>query len=230
MRIGIIGAMEEEVTAVKDRMKVERIEKKAGMEFYMGVFEEKEVVVVKSGIGKVNAAICTQILIDDFDVACVINTGVAGGVKDGLKPGDVIIASDLIQHDVDGTVCGYERGQVPRMSVVAFAADEKLSKLAEAAAEKIEEFRVLRGRIISGDQIIADSEKLKFFREKFGAYAVEMEGAAIGHVCFVNEIPFAVIRSISDSADENSNMDYDAFVNMAISNSIRILTDMIRNM
>lgn len=230
MVVGIIGAMEEEITIVKDQMKVERIEKKAGMEFFKGNFHGKDIVAVKSGIGKVNAAVCTQILVDDFNVDLVINTGVAGAVNEKINPGDVVISTDLIQHDVDASVFGYEIGQIPRMNVLSFKADEKLVNLAIDAAAKLNEYKVFKGRIISGDQGIGSLEKKKYFKEKFDAYAVEMEGAAIGQTCYINDIPFVVIRSISDRADGNADMDYDTFVNIAIDNSIVILTNIINRL
>ncbi|EYE88429.1 S-adenosylhomocysteine nucleosidase [Fervidicella metallireducens AeB] len=230
MVIGIIGAMEEEVQAIKEEMAVDRIEKKAGLEFYMGKFLGKEVVVVRSGIGKVNAAICTQILIDDFNVDMVINTGIAGGVNININPGDVVISTDLVHHDVDATAFGYDIGQVPRLESFSFKADERLVEIAINAAEKMDKFKVFKGRIISGDQFIANHEKITFFREKFDAFAVEMEGAAIGHACFMNNIPFVVIRSISDKADGSAQMDYQTFQNIAISNSIGILKNMINCM
>lgn len=230
MVIGIIGAMEEEVQAIKEEMTVDRIEKKAGLEFYMGIFLDKEVVVVRSGIGKVNAAICTQILIDDFNVDMVINTGIAGGVNININPGDVVVSTDLVHHDVDATAFGYDIGQVPRLESFSFKADERLVEIAINAAEKMDKFKVFKGRIISGDQFIANHEKITFFREKFDAFAVEMEGAAIGHACFMNNIPFVVIRSISDKADGSAQMDYQTFQNIAINNSIGILKNMINCM
>lgn len=230
MIIGIIGAMDEEVIEIKNTMKVDRIEKKAGMEFFMGYLLGKEVVVVRSGIGKVNAAICTQILIDDFNVDLVINTGVAGGVNEEINPGDVVISTDVLHHDMDTTVFGDELGQVPRMDVYSFEADKSLVDNAMSAALKMNEFRVFSGRIISGDQFVANHDKIKFFREKFNAYAVEMEGAAIGHTCHVNNTPFVVIRSISDKADGSAGIDYESFKGMAIHNSLGILTNMINVM
>lgn len=230
MIIGIIGAMDEEVIEIKNNMKVDRIEKKAEMEFYMGSFSNKEVVVVKSGIGKVNAAICTQILIDDFNVNMIINTGVAGAVNAQINPGDVVVSTDVLHHDMDTTVFGDELGQVPRMKVYSFEADKELIKNAMDSAVKMNEFKVFSGRIISGDQFIADYDKISFFRDKFNAYAVEMEGAAIGHTCHVNNIPFVVIRSISDKADGTAGIDYESFKSMAIHNSLGILTNMINVM
>ena len=230
MKIGIIGAMEEEVDIIKKNMKLDKIQKKAKMEFYEGTFKSKNIVVVKSGIGKVNAASCAQILIDDFRVDLIINTGVAGGVSSGIKPLDVVISSDLVEHDADGTACNYKPGQIPRMDVYSFKADERLISLAKEAVKKSTEFKVHVGRIISGDQIIADSNRLKYFRETFDASAVEMEGAAIGHVCYLNAVPFVVIRSISDSADEKQDMDYDKFVDISIKNSVSITSYMIENL
>ncbi|GFR35036.1 5'-methylthioadenosine/adenosylhomocysteine nucleosidase [Thermobrachium celere] len=230
MRIGIIGAMDEEVIKIKESMEVERIEKKANMEFYMGKFLGKEVVVVRSGIGKVNAAVCTQILIDDFNVDAVINTGIAGGVYSEINVGDVVVSTDLVHHDFDTTAFGYEVGQIPRMEVYSFKADEKLIDIAIRSAEALKDFKVYSGRIISGDQFINSREKISYFREKFNAYAVEMEGAAIAHVCYLNNVPFVVIRSISDKADGSAHVDYPTFMNKAIENSIGILSNMIRAM
>jgi adenosylhomocysteine nucleosidase len=230
MTIGIIGAMEEEVTAIKNKMNVHDILKKAGMLFFVGEFSDSKLVVVESGIGKVNAAICAQILIDDFKVERIINTGIAGGVNEKVNPGDIVISTELVYHDIDTSAFGDKVGQVPRMDVYAFPADDRLIKLAEACAEKITEHNVFQGRIISGDQFIANSEKIKELREVFGAYAVEMEGAAIGHACYVNNIPFVVIRSISDRADGDVHIDYWTFKNIAINNSVEMITNMIENM
>ncbi|MCX7902999.1 MAG: 5'-methylthioadenosine/adenosylhomocysteine nucleosidase [Caloramator sp.] len=228
--IGIIGAMEEEILKLKEMMKVDRIEKKANMEFYKGILFDKDVVVVRSGIGKVNAAICSQILIDDFNVDIVINTGVAGRVNEKLNPGDVVISKDLVQHDVDGTCIDYKPGQIPRMDDYIFKADEKLINLALESTKDIEHFKVHIGRIATGDQVIADSKKLIWLKETFDALAVEMEGAAIAHACYVNNIPFVVIRSISDFADENHVADYEKYINIAIENSISILTNMLKKL
>ncbi|MDO6354378.1 5'-methylthioadenosine/adenosylhomocysteine nucleosidase [Caloramator sp. CAR-1] len=228
--IGIIGAMEEEILKLKKMMKVDRIEKKANMEFYKGILLNKDVVVVRSGIGKVNAAICTQILIDDFNVDIVINTGVAGRVNEKLNPGDVVISKDLVQHDVDGTCIDYKPGQIPRMDDYIFKADEKLISLAFEATKDIEHFNVHIGRIATGDQVIADSKKLIWLKETFDALAVEMEGAAIAHASYINNIPFVVIRSISDFADENHVADYEKYINIAIENSISILTNMLKKL
>lgn len=228
MRIGIIGAMDEEVIKIKEEMQVERIEKKAQMEFFLGQFLGKDVVVVRSGIGKVNAAVCAQILIDDFNVDAIINTGIAGGVYSEINVGDVVVSTDLVHHDFDTAAFGYELGQVPRMEVYSFKADEKLVNVAVDSAKQLDGFNVYSGRIISGDQFINSREKISFFREKFNAYAVEMEGAAIAHVCYLNSVPFVVLRSISDKADGSAHVDYPTFMNKAINNSIGILSNMLR--
>lgn len=230
MIIGIIGAMDEEVAIIKEQLELHRIEKKAGMEFYLGVFEGKEVVIVRSGIGKVNAAICTQILIDDFNTDFIINTGIAGGVSEELNPGDVVVSTDLVHHDFDATAFGYEAGQVPRMEVFSFTADSRLADIAFSTASNLGDFKVFKGRIASGDQFVADPGVIRLLRERFNSHAVEMEGSAIAQTCYVNNIPFVVIRSISDRADGSAHVDYETFKDMAIKNSIAILSNMIKVM
>ena len=230
MIIGIIGAMDEEISVLKEQLELKKIVNKAGMEFFTGKLIDKDVVIVRSGIGKVNAAICTQILIDDFQVDVVINTGIAGAVNKDVNPGDVVISTDLVHHDFDAKAFGYEVGQVPRMEVFSFKADSNLVKIAHASAESISEFKAYGGRIVSGDQFIADPEKITIPRDRFDSYAVEMEGAAIAHACYPNNIPFVVIRSISDRADGSAHIDYETFKDMAIKNSIGIITNMIKNM
>lgn len=230
MKIGIIGAMDEEIAIIKKEMNIYRSKNKAGMFFLTGKFSGIDVVLVRSGIGKVNAAICTQVLIDDFNIDMVINTGIAGGVKEVINPGDVVISTDLVHHDMDTSAFGDEIGQVPRMDTFSFMAHEKLVDLAFSSAKKLKGYNVYKGRIISGDQFIADTDKIMSLRERFNAYAVEMEGAGIAHTCYVNGIPFVVIRSISDRADSNIHMDYATFKNIAINNSIGILKNMFENM
>lgn len=230
MVIGIIGAMDKEINELKSRTEIIKITKKAEMEFFSGKLLDKDVVIVKSGVGKVNAAVCTQILIDYFNVQYVINTGIAGGVKACIKPGDVVISKDLVYHDVDGTAFGDRLGQVPNMNVFNFEADDFLSQLAVKAAKTNNEINVFLGRIISGDQFIADHSKLKFLRDNFDACAVEMEGTAIAHTCYLNKIPFVIIRSISDCADGSAHMDYEKFQSIAIKNSVQILLNMIKEL
>ena len=223
MAIGIIGAMEKEITVLRNDMNVEKTFKKANMTFYIGKLYDKEAVLVKSGVGKVNASICTQILIDKFDVDYVVNTGIAGGVKEDIAPGDIVISTDLLYHDFDTSIFGDKIGQIPDMDVYSFKADSKLIDIAYNMAEHVSEFKVYKGRIISGDQFIASADKIVHFRNFFDAYAVEMEGTAIAHTCFLNNVKFVIIRSISDRADGNAHMDYEEFQGIAIKNSVNII-------
>lgn len=228
MIIGIIGAMKEETQAVLDMVKIERKETKAGMEFNFGKLNEKQLVIVTSGIGKVNAAICTQIMIDDFYVDTVINVGVAGGIGKEIFPGDVVIADSLVQHDVDTSVFGDKIGQIPRLDTFDFRCDEMLVEKAKTACMGIDEHKVFVGRIVSGDQFIADVDKIRWMDKEFCSLACEMEGASIAQVCYLNNVPFVVIRSISDNANNGAHVDYEHFKTIAIRNSSEILFNMIR--
>lgn len=227
--IGIIGAMEEEVAAL--RQKGEQITAKSigTMDFYLLNFEGKQLVVVQSGIGKVNAAICAQILVDHFGVDCVINVGVAGGLKKGLHIGDVVISKSVQQWDVDVSALGDPAGTIPRMETSIFPADDKLVDLAQQAGTVLEGKQVFVGHILSGDQFVASNDVKERLKTVFHGDCVEMEGAAIGHACFINKMPFVIIRSISDSADDDGSMSYETFKSIAIENSMALLEKMIAN-
>lgn len=227
-RIGIIGAMEEEVSRLKEMMEQVTIRKKASMEFNLGILNGKEVVVVRSGIGKVNAGICTQILVDDFQVDGIINTGIAGSLKNEINIGDIVISTDAIQHDVDAREFGYEPGQIPRMDVLAFKADLQMIEQAEASSHEVNpEVGVFKGRVVSGDQFIADRRVKENIIEKFQGYCTEMEGAAIAQAAYLNHVSFVVIRSISDKADDSASVDYPAFEKKAIENGVRLVSHMV---
>lgn len=228
MIIGIIGAMEEEVEILKSHMEVHSKENKAKMEFFSGTLWDKQVVIVTSGIGKVNAAVCTQILIDDFNVTKVINVGVAGGIGEKVSPGDVVIADTLVEHDMDAVAFGYKVGQIPRMDTFAFKCDSGLVLAAKEACKDINAHETYIGRIVTGDQFIASIDKIRWLNSEFGALACEMEGGSIAHVCYLNSIPFVVIRSISDNANTGAHMDFEKFKAIAITNSIKILTKMLQ--
>lgn len=229
--IGIIGAMDEEVSRLKEKMHVKKVEKKAGMEFFDGELAGKEVVIVRSGIGKVNAGICTQILVDDFQVEAVINTGVAGSLKNEINIGDIVLSSDSLQHDMDATGFGYKPGIIPRMEQSVFVADAQLIELAKQVNEQVNpEIRTFVGRVVSGDQFISDKQKKDYLVEQFAGYCTEMEGAAIAQTCYVNEIPYLVIRAISDKADNSATMDYGEFEAKAIEHTVKLLTGMMEQM
>lgn len=229
--IGIIGAMDEEVAALAEKMSSVTEKNIAGMTFKSGVLEGKNVVIVRSGIGKVNAAMCTQILASVYQVEAVINTGVAGSLKNEINIGDIVISSDAIQHDMDATGFGYALGVIPRMPVSTFVADERLIKLAkEACAEAVPEVGVFVGRVVSGDQFITAKSVKEKLIENFKAYCTEMEGAAIAQAAYLNNIPYLVIRAISDKADDSASMDYGEFERKAIEHSVAMMLSMVAKM
>lgn len=227
-RTGIIGAMEEEVALLKERMDLEVVVKKASMEFYQGKLEGREVVIVRSGIGKVNAGICTQILVDVFNVSRVINTGIAGSLKAEIDIGDVVLSSDAMQHDVDARAFGYQRGEIPRMETLSFPGDEELIALAKAACEEANpDIRVHVGRVVSGDQFIADRAVKDEIASWTDGYCTEMEGAAIAQAAYQNRVPFVIVRAISDKADDSASEDYPTFERKAIERSVRLIENFI---
>ncbi len=229
--IGIIGAMEEEVAALKEKMNISGVLQKASMEFYKGTLQGKQVVVVRSGIGKVNAGLCTQILIDLFDVKKVINTGIAGSLDARINIGDIVISTEAVQHDMDATQFGYPVGQIPRMETFGFPADEEMVRTAKEACEKVNpEIRVFSGRVVTGDQFIASREIKDRIKENFGGLCTEMEGAAIAQAAWLNKVPFVIIRAISDKADDSAEMDYPTFEAQAIIHSVRLTEEMVRRL
>lgn len=229
--IGIIGAMDEEVAKVKEQMEDVSVVQKASMDFYKGTLKGVPVVVVRSGIGKVNAALCTQILVDTFQISSVINTGIAGSLRAEINIGDIVLCTDALEHDMDAVAFGYPVGQIPRMDTLSFEADEKLRTVAKAACEKVlPEIGVFEGRVVTGDQFVSSAQKKDWLIETFAGYCTEMEGAAIAHAAYVNDIPFLIIRAISDKADNSASMDYPAFEAMAIDNSVKLLMEMVTNL
>lgn len=229
MIIGIIGAMDEEVELLLKEIELKRKEIKASMVFNFGSLYGKDVVIVRCGIGKVNAAICSQILIDDFNVDVIVNVGIAGGIGKDIFPGDIVIAENLIQYDMDTSAFGDKVGQIPRLDTYDFKCDDNLVNLAKGACESFEKSFFV-GRIATGDQFVADIEKIKWLNEEFHAIACEMEGGSIAQVCYLNKVPFVVIRSISDNANNGAHMDFEKFTPIAVKNSTYILQNMIKIM
>lgn len=209
MTIGIIGAMEAEIVSIKEDMNIISAKNIIGLDFYMGTLNGQNIVLVRSGVGKVNAAICTQILIDMYAVDTVINVGVAGAIAPDLHIGDIVISDDLVHHDFDTTKLGDEPGEVMG-SESYFKADEELVKRAYSAVEKVG-LTVSIGRIASGDQFISSPEAKERIWKLFKAKCCEMEGAAVAHTCYLNKIPFVVIRAISDNAEEGTEVNYERF-------------------
>lgn len=229
MRIGIIGAMSEEVQGIKKLMTDIEEEKIGTLTFYTGVMHDKDIVLLETGIGKVNAAIGATLMIEAFDVEEIIFTGVAGGINEELDLGDVVISRDLIQHDFDTSAFGDKLGMIPRMDNSIFKADDELIELAVNAGKKLKG-KVVVGRVLSGDQFIASPEKIAFLKKEFNGDCTEMEGAAVGHVCQVLDIPFVVIRTMSDKANSDAHTDYATFMRIAADNSVTLVNEMLSNM
>lgn len=230
-KIGIIGAMEQEVAQLKSKM--EQVEEStfAGMTFLDGTLCGKKVVLVRSGIGKVNMAVCAEVLAGHFKVGCLINTGIAGSLCNDINIGDVVISTDAIQHDVDATGFGYKRGVIPQMDESTFVADEHLINLAKNACETVNtDIRVFTGRVVTGDQFISKDEVKQDLIETFHGLCTEMEGGAMAQVAWLNKIPFVIIRAISDKADHSAEVDYAEFEKKAIEHSIKLVCQMLEDM
>ena len=229
MITGIIGAMEEEVAKLKTEMTGVIESKKAGMNFLKGKLFDKDVVVVRSGIGKVNAAICTQILVDDFKIDRVINTGVAGGLHSELEVGDIVISSDALYHDFDVTGFGYKEGVIPRMETSTFTADMELATKAKDICNKVNpDIKCFIGRVVSGDEFVSTNEKKTWLVDKFNGYCTEMEGCGIAHAAYLNNIPFIIVRAISDKADGSAKVDYSEFEMKAIEHTVKLMKELLR--
>lgn len=215
MKLGIIGAMDVEVAVLKEKMTQVEISTHAGMSYYEGLLDGAHVVVVQCGVGKVNAAMCAQILCSVFDVTHIVNTGIAGSLRAELDIADLVISKDAIHHDFDLHFWGHPIGQVPGMDVIAFPADKKLVEYAYAAAEAVNPGHTHIGTVASGDQFICSSEQKKTIIANTDASCAEMEGASIAHTAYRNGIPFVIIRAISDKADDSAEMDYPTFEALA---------------
>ena len=230
-KIGIIGAMELEVEELKSQMEEVCVKEKASMEFYQGTLNGKEVVVVRSGIGKVNAAVCTQILVDDFQAEAVINTGIAGSLKAEINIGDIVVSTDALQHDMDAREFGYPKGQIPQMNVFSFKADETLRKVAAECCKKANpDIQVFEGRVVSGDQFISSKEIKDALIAEFHPDCTEMEGASIAQAATLNNIPYVVIRAISDKADGSAQEDYPTFEKKAAEHCAKLVQEMMKEL
>jgi adenosylhomocysteine nucleosidase len=208
--LGIIGAMNEEVELLIADLQDHRSQTQAGVTLHFGVLDGHGVIITEGGIGKVNAAMTTAALIA-AGASRVIFTGVAGGVHPELAVGDLVVSTDCVQHDVDVSVLGYELGVIPG-EALSWSADEQLRTVALDAAREQEGVRVMEGRVASGDQFVASTERVAWLWQTFGAVCTEMEGAAVAQVCARHAIPFVVIRSVSDTASHDANVDYREFM------------------
>jgi len=230
MKIGIIGAMDVEVQTLKGALENRNDTVIANMEFSEGILNEKEVVVVKCGVGKVNAGICTEILASTYHVTHVINTGVAGSLNNDINIGDLVISNDAIYHDVDVTIFNYELGQLPQMPV-SYKADETLKKTIITAIGKLyPEVGVFEGRVVSGDQFVGETKKKQWIKENFHGDCAEMEGCAIAQASYLNNLPFVIIRAISDKADGSDVMDYNKFEALSAERCASIVKEVLKEL
>jgi len=201
------------------------------MKFYEGTLRGKDVVIVQCGIGKVNAGICVQILADLFQVDAVINTGVAGSLRAEINIGDIVVSTDACEHDMDVTALGYKQGIIPQMKESFFKADRQLVEAAiEVCREVNPDINVYEGRVLSGDQFISGEEIKNKLIDLFDGFCTEMEGAAIAHAAFLNEIPYVVIRAISDKADGSAHMDYPEFERAAAAHSAKLVENLVKRL
>ncbi|SER72284.1 5'-methylthioadenosine/S-adenosylhomocysteine nucleosidase [Salipaludibacillus aurantiacus] len=229
MRVGIIGAMEEEVELLKSEMVLEEENVIAGSEFFIGRLNGVDVILAKSGIGKVNAAISTTLMNQLFYPDLIINTGSAGGFHQNLAVGDIVISTQVRYNDVDATVFGYEFGQVPRMPAF-YEADHGLVGLAEECADEVG-VNSIKGLIISGDSFMSDHARVEEIRTKFeDPYCAEMEAGAIAQVCHQFQKPFVIIRSLSDVAGKDAKVSYDQFLETASVNSANMVLLMLEEL
>lgn len=229
--IGVIGAMADEVSALIKQIENDEVKTMAGMTFHRGKLWNQEAVVVQSGVGKVNMAICTQILIDVYEVDVVINTGVAGGLYKDINVGDIVISSDAIQHDMDVTGLGYKKGVIPGLESSVFKADPEFVQMAKEACELVNnEIQCFVGRVVTGDQFISDNAVRMNLIKEFDAYCAEMEGAAMAQVATLNKKPFVIIRAISDKADNSAPVAYETFEEQAIVHTVKLLAAMFLKM
>ena len=215
MKLGIIGAMQVEVEILLSLLENKKETELSGSVFYEGQLEGLDVAIVQCGVGKVNAAICAQILCDCFRVTHLVNTGIAGSLDAKLDIGDLLVSKDAMYHDFDCVHFGYEMGRVPGMDVVAFPADSTMIALASQAAETVHPGHVTVGRVASGDLFVAEKAAKDRIIAVTGGLCTEMEGAAIAQTAYRNGVPFVILRAISDKADNSAEMDYPTFERIA---------------
>ena len=229
MLIGIIGAMDIEVEGLKELMDNPNIQTISTVDFYKGEINGISVVVAAAGVGKVNAAVCAQTMILTYNPSYIINIGVAGGLAPELGIGDIAVAENVVEHDMDTTPIGDVPGYISGINIVRIPCDTWLCDMMMTASKHIEGAKVLKGTIASGDQFISMPDERQKIISNFGAIAAEMEGASIGHVCYMNQVPFGVLRAISDGANSDSAMDYPTFARMAAKNSIKIVCELLED-
>lgn len=226
--IGIIAAMDEEMIAIKKLMNNINESTYFGRIFYLGEIESKKVILVKAGVGKVNAASVTQLLIDKFNVDCVINVGSAGAINYDLGYGDIVISTSLVQHDFDITCFDHEKGYITDIGREIKANEDLVNTFEKVINRVDEDIRVIKGIIATGDQFLNDLDVKKEIRREFNAECGEMEGAAVAQVCMLCDVPFVIIRSISDKPNSNEKIDFYKYLEMASNNCAKIVKEAMR--
>lgn len=230
-KIGIIGAMELEVETLIEKMTEKEVVEYGKRNFYVGKLNGTDVVLARCGVGKVNAAITVQMMVDKFAITDIINTGVAGSLNEKIDIGDIVLATNAVYHDMEAIAFGYERGQVPQMDVFEFPTSAELVEAAEEACKCVNpDVKVFRGRIASGDQFIAGKEVKNNIKGWFDPMCVEMEGAAMAHAAYVNDINCLIIRAISDKADDSAEMDYPTFEKKAAVHCANMVMEMMKKL
>ncbi len=226
--VGIIGAMKVEVESLIKIISDYTVEIISDIEFYRGKLHNTDVIVAKSGVGKVNAAICTQTMILKYSPQLIINIGVAGCVADNMSMGDIVIATEVVQHDVDTSAVGDPVGMISGINLINIPCSKNTVSLLKTAAENLEGFSAFTGIVASGDQFLNDQSKTKWIGEKFNAVACEMEGGSIGQVCYINKVDFGIIRAVSDNGDQDSGKNYNEFIQLAAKNSIALIVSFLQ--
>lgn len=227
--VGIIGAMDLEVEKLIEAMTDKTVTEYAKRTFYSGKLQGTDVVLARCGVGKVNAAVTVQMMVDKFGITEIINTGVAGSLNEKIDIGDIVLATGAVYHDMEAIAFGYARGQVPQMDIFEFPTSRELQDKAEAACKAVnQDVKVFRGRIASGDQFIAGKEVKANIKEWFDPMCVEMEGCAMAHAAYLNGIDCLIIRAISDKADDSAEMDYPSFERKAAEHCAKMVLEMMK--
>lgn len=231
MKVAVIGAMNEEIERMQKEMSVEETITFAKVPFYVGKMCGIDIVLCKSGVGKVNAALTTQILIDRFEVSHILFTGVAGALDESLEVGDLVVSTSAMQHDLDASPLGFKRGEIPMYDGDSdFKASTRLVEIAKEAAASLTDRQVVCGRILSGDQFIANKEEVKQLKELFNGVCVEMEGASVAHVSDMNDVPYVIIRSMSDKANGEAQISFQEFTDIASEQSHLLVKAMLKEL
>jgi adenosylhomocysteine nucleosidase len=229
MKIGIIGAMDVEVAELIESMANIKKETISSTVYYEGTLQGKNVVVAKCGVGKVHAAVCAQTMILKYKPDTIINTGVAGSLNSELDIADLVISNNVVQHDMDTSGLGDPIGLISGVNLINIPCPKNLVEKIEKAAKTIENTNVIVGTIASGDQFICNQDKKDYIVNNFNALCAEMEGAAIGHVCYLNNVDFCIVRAISDKADGSAHMDFPEFTKIAAKKSTQLINTLLKN-